>query len=243
MERLQKVIANSGVTSRRKAEKLITDGRVKVNGEVIRELGTKVSPHDRIEVEGIELTKAEHRYFLFYKPRGVVSAVTDDKGRKTVADYFVDIPERLYPVGRLDYETSGLLLMTNDGDFANKLMHPKFEVEKQYIARVKGIPTKEQLRKLERGVVIEGRKTAPAKVKLRSFDKAKNKAIIEITIHEGRNRQVRKMFDVIGFPVQKLVREAYAFLTVTGMNAGERRELSHHEVKLLKTQENFGKLK
>lgn len=243
MERLQKVIANSGITSRRKAEQLIAAGRVTVNGEVVRELGTKVSPNDRIEVEGIELTKEEHRYFLFYKPRGVVSAVTDDKGRKTVADYFVDIPERLYPVGRLDYETSGLLLMTNDGDFANKLMHPKHEVEKQYIARVKGIPTKEQLRRLERGVVIDGRKTAPAKVKLRSADKAKEKAIIEITIHEGRNRQVRKMFESIGFPVQKLMREAYAFLNVAGMNAGERRELSHHEVKLLKTQANFGKLK
>lgn len=240
MERLQKVIANAGVTSRRKAEILIQEGKVKVNGEVVRELGVKVAQTDRIEVEGIEITKEIHRYFLFYKPRAVVSAVTDDKGRKVVSDYFTDIEERLYPVGRLDYETSGLLLMTNDGEFANLLMHPKFKVEKRYIARLKGIPEKVRLRQLERGVVIDGKKTAPAKVKMRSFDKGKNKAIVEIIIHEGRNRQVRKMFEAIGYPVQKLSREGYAFLDLRGMNAGERRELSHHEVKQLKATAKFG---
>ncbi|MBE0791802.1 rRNA pseudouridine synthase, partial [Escherichia coli] len=176
---------------------------VTVNGKVVTELGVKVSGTERIEVEGIQLTKEEHRYFLFYKPRGTVSAVTDDKGRTTVADYFADIPERLYPVGRLDYDTSGLLLMTNDGDFANLLMHPKNEVSKTYIARIKGIPEREVIRQLERGVVIDGRKTAPAKVKVRSSDKTKDKAIVEITIHEGRNRQVRKMFEAVGFEVQK----------------------------------------
>ncbi|EAF9864696.1 rRNA pseudouridine synthase, partial [Listeria monocytogenes] len=207
MERLQKVIANAGITSRRKAEKLIQEGKVTVNGKVVTELGVKVSGTERIEVEGIQLTKEEHRYFLFYKPRGTVSAVTDDKGRTTVADYFADIPERLYPVGRLDYDTSGLLLMTNDGDFANLLMHPKNEVSKTYIARIKGIPEREVIRQLERGVVIDGRKTAPAKVKVRSSDKTKDKAIVEITIHEGRNRQVRKMFEAVGFEVQKLSRE------------------------------------
>lgn len=185
MERLQKVIANAGITSRRKAEKLIQEGKVTVNGKVVTELGVKVSGTERIEVEGIQLTKEEHRYFLFYKPRGTVSAVTDDKGRTTVADYFADIPERLYPVGRLDYDTSGLLLMTNDGDFANLLMHPKNEVSKTYIARIKGIPEREVIRQLERGVVIDGRKTAPAKVKVRSSDKTKDKAIVEITIHEA----------------------------------------------------------
>ncbi|EAC2372559.1 rRNA pseudouridine synthase, partial [Listeria monocytogenes] len=211
MERLQKVIANAGITSRRKAEKLIQEGKVTVNGKVVTELGVKVSGTERIEVEGIQLTKEEHRYFLFYKPRGTVSAVTDDKGRTTVADYFADIPERLYPVGRLDYDTSGLLLMTNDGDFANLLMHPKNEVSKTYIARIKGIPEREVIRQLERGVVIDGRKTAPAKVKVRSSDKTKDKAIVEITIHEGRNRQVRKMFEAVGFEVQKLSREEYSF--------------------------------
>ncbi|HAO6148293.1 TPA: rRNA pseudouridine synthase, partial [Listeria monocytogenes] len=216
MERLQKVIANAGITSRRKAEKLIQEGKVTVNGKVVTELGVKVSGTERIEVEGIQLTKEEHRYFLFYKPRGTVSAVTDDKGRTTVADYFADIPERLYPVGRLDYDTSGLLLMTNDGDFANLLMHPKNEVSKTYIARIKGIPEREVIRQLERGVVIDGRKTAPAKVKVRSSDKAKDKAIVEITIHEGRNRQVRKMFEAVGFEVQKLSREEYSFLNLRG---------------------------
>ncbi|HAC1785794.1 TPA_asm: pseudouridine synthase, partial [Listeria monocytogenes] len=214
MERLQKVIANAGITSRRKAEKLIQEGKVTVNGKVVTELGVKVSGTERIEVEGIQLTKEEHRYFLFYKPRGTVSAVTDDKGRTTVADYFADIPERLYPVGRLDYDTSGLLLMTNDGDFANLLMHPKNEVSKTYIARIKGIPEREVIRQLERGVVIDGRKTAPAKVKVRSSDKTKDKAIVEITIHEGRNRQVRKMFEAVGFEVQKLSREEYSFLNL-----------------------------
>ncbi|EAF6929263.1 rRNA pseudouridine synthase, partial [Listeria monocytogenes] len=217
MERLQKVIANAGITSRRKAEKLIQEGKVTVNGKVVTELGVKVSGTERIEVEGIQLTKEEHRYFLFYKPRGTVSAVTDDKGRTTVADYFADIPERLYPVGRLDYDTSGLLLMTNDGDFANLLMHPKNEVSKTYIARIKGIPEREVIRQLERGVVIDGRKTAPAKVKVRSSDKTKDKAIVEITIHEGRNRQVRKMFEAVGFEVQKLSREEYSFLNLRGL--------------------------
>ncbi len=240
MERLQKAIANAGVTSRRKAEVLIQEGKVKVNGKVVTELGVKVNNSDHIEVEGIEITKEIHRYFLFYKPRGVVSAVTDDKGRKVVSDYFLDIDERLYPVGRLDYETSGLLLMTNDGEFANLLMHPKFKVEKKYIARLKGIPEKVALRNIERGVVIDGRKTAPARVKMRSFDKGKSKSIVEITIHEGRNRQVRKMFEAIGYPVQKLSREGYAFLDLRGMNAGERRELSHHEVKQLKALAKFG---
>ncbi|WP_099222282.1 pseudouridine synthase [Listeria costaricensis] len=239
-ERLQKVIANAGITSRRKAEKLIADGKVTVNGQVVRELGTKVRASDRVEVEGIALTKEEHRYFLFYKPRGVVSAVSDEKGRRVVTDYFEAIGTRLYPVGRLDYDTSGLLLMTNDGEFANLLMHPRYKVEKKYIARLKGIPEREVLQKLAKGVHLEGKKTAPAKVKMRSFDKKKEKAIVEITIHEGRNRQVRKMFESVGFPVQKLVREEYAFLNLRGLNAGEWRELTHHEVKQLKALAQFG---
>lgn len=185
MERLQKVIANAGITSRRKAEVMIEEGKVKVNGKVVRELGLKVGNSDKIEVNGIELTQEVKRYFLLYKPRSVMSAVSDDKKRRVVSDFFTDIPERLYPVGRLDYDTSGLLLMTNDGDFANQLMHPKFEVEKTYIARVKGIPSREALRKLENGVMMEGRKTAKAKVRMQSFDKKKEKAIIEVIIHEA----------------------------------------------------------
>lgn len=234
MERLQKVIAHAGLASRRKAEELIKEGRVKVNGTVVKELGVKVGPNDRIEVNEVPLQKEVPVYFLFYKPRGVISAVTDDKNRKVVTDYFPHVEERIYPVGRLDYDTSGLLLVTNDGEFANVLMHPKHEVDKVYVAKVKGIPLREQLRKLEKGIMLEDGKTAPAKTKVLSADKRKQTAIIEITIHEGRNRQVRRMFDAIGHPVLKLKRERYGFLTLHGLSAGDARELTPHEVKQMR---------
>ncbi|MFJ7975250.1 23S rRNA pseudouridine(2605) synthase RluB [Peribacillus sp. JNUCC 23] len=234
MERLQKVIAHAGMSSRRKAEEWIQEGRVKVNGTVVKELGIKVGPNDKVEVNGVPLEKEKPVYFLFYKPRGVISAVSDDKNRKVVTDYFYEIEERIYPVGRLDYDTSGLLLMTNDGDFANVLMHPKHEVDKVYVAKVKGIPLRESLKKLEKGIVLEDGKTAPAKVKFLSSDKKKQNSIIEITIHEGRNRQVRRMFDAIGHPVQKLKRERYGFLTLQGLTTGDARELTPHEVKQLR---------
>ncbi|KQL53661.1 pseudouridine synthase [Heyndrickxia shackletonii] len=240
MERLQKVIAQAGVASRRKAEGLIIEGKVKVNGKVVKELGTKVSPSDKIEVEGIPLEKEEKVYFLFYKPRGVISAVSDDKGRKVVTDFLPDIKERVYPIGRLDYDTSGLLLLTNDGEFANLLMHPRYEINKTYVAKVQGIPTKMALKQLEKGIRLEDGKTAPAKVKLLSFDKKKQKSIMEITIHEGRNRQVRRMLEAIGHPVQKLRRERFAFLTLSGINAGEIRELTPHEVKQLRAMAESG---
>ncbi|RID89276.1 rRNA pseudouridine synthase [Peribacillus asahii] len=234
MERLQKVIAHAGLASRRKAEELIKEGRVKVNGTVVKELGVKVGPNDRIEVNEVPLQKEAPVYFLFYKPRGVISAVADDKNRKVVTDYFPHVEERIYPVGRLDYDTSGLLLLTNDGEFANVLMHPKHEVDKVYVAKVKGIPLRENLRKLERGVMLEDGKTAPAKTKVLSVDKRKQTAIVEITIHEGRNRQVRRMFDAIGHPVLKLKRERYGFLTLHGLSAGDARELTPHEVKQMR---------
>ncbi|KHD85808.1 pseudouridine synthase [Heyndrickxia ginsengihumi] len=234
MERLQKVIAHAGITSRRKAEELIIEGKVKVNGQVVTQVGTKVSPSDKIEVEGVPLEREEKVYYLFYKPRGVISAVSDDKGRTVITDYFQDIKERVYPVGRLDYDTSGLLVVTNDGDFANLLMHPRYEIDKTYIAKIEGIPTKLELRKLEKGIKLEDGMTAPAKAKLISLDKRKQKSIVELTIHEGRNRQVRRMFEAIGFPVQKLRREAFGMLTLKGLNAGEKRELTPHEVKQLR---------
>ncbi|RFU65583.1 pseudouridine synthase [Peribacillus glennii] len=234
MERLQKVIAHSGLTSRRKAEEMIIEGKVKVNGKIVKELGTKVGPNDKIEVNEVPLTKEVPVYFLFYKPRGVISAVTDDKNRKVVTDFFPEVTERIYPVGRLDYDTSGLLLLTNDGEFANALMHPKHEVDKVYVAKVKGLPLRENLRKLERGITLEDGKTAPAKTKVLSIDKKKQSAIVEITIHEGKNRQVRRMFDAIGHPVLKLKREKYGFLTLHGLSAGESRELTPHEVKQLR---------
>lgn len=242
MERLQKMLAHAGVASRRKSEQLILEGKVSVNGKVIKELGVKVSPTDTVEVEGVKLEKEQKVYHLLYKPKGVISAVTDDRGRKTVADLFPHIQERLFPVGRLDYETSGLLIMTNDGDFSYMVTHPKFKIDKTYVARLKGIPSKEQLRPLERGIVLEDGKTAPAHVKLLSAETKANKSIVEITIHEGKNRQVRRMFDAIGFPVQKLKRERFAFLTLHGLNAGDSRELSAHEIKLLRVMAETGKI-
>lgn len=238
MERLQKVIAHAGFASRRKAEQLILDGQVKVNGKIVRELGIKVSSTDKVEVNGIPVEREEPVYYLFYKPREVISSVKDDKGRKVVTDFLPDIKQRVYPVGRLDYHTSGLLLLTNDGEFANLLMHPRSEIEKVYVAKVKGIPAREKLRQLERGIKLEDGMTAPAKVKVLSVDKKKQTAIIEMTIHEGRNRQVRRMLEAIGHPVMKLKRERYGFLTLQGLNVGDMRELTPHEVKQLRALAN-----
>ncbi|WP_100331457.1 pseudouridine synthase [Bacillus xiapuensis] len=243
MERLQKVIAQAGFASRRKAEQWIKDGKVTVNGQVVKELGTKVSASDKVEVSGIPVERQEKVYFLFYKPRGVISAVSDDKNRKVVTDYFPLVEERIFPVGRLDYDTSGLLIMTNDGEFSNLLTHPRYQVEKTYVARINGIPKRHMLKQLETGVELEDGKTAPAKVKELSADKRKQRALIEITIHEGRNRQVRRMFEAIGFEVQKLKRERYAFLDLKGLNAGEYRELTAHEVKRLRTLAETGSLR
>ena len=236
MERLQKVIAKAGVTSRRKAETLIEEGRVKVNGKVVTELGTKVSERCKIEVNGIQVEREEPVYFLFYKPTGVISTIEDDKGRKAVTDYFHEIEERIFPVGRLDYDTSGALLLTNDGDFANKLMHPSYHVDKVYVAKVKGLVNKETIQKLERGVQLEDGKTSKARARILSVDKQKEKSIVELTIHEGKNRQVRRMFETLGYPVQKLKRERYGFLELTGMNPGDYRELKPYEVKQLRNQ-------
>ena len=243
MERLQKVIAYAGIASRRKAEQLIVEGKVKVNGKVVRELGTKVSNSDTIEVEGVKLEKEDKVYFLLYKPKGYISAVTDDKGRKTVVDIFKKrVPERIFPVGRLDYDTTGLLLLTNDGEFSYQLTHPKFKIDKTYIARVKGVPTIDGLKKLQRGIKLEDGKTAPAKVSMTSFDEQAGKAICEITIHEGRNRQVRRMFEAIGTPVVKLKRERFAFLDLGNLKPGEYRELTKHEVKQLRVLAETGRL-
>lgn len=234
MERLQKVIAQAGITSRRKAEKLIEEGQVKVNGKTVKELGTKVSPSDEIEVNGVPIDKEEPVYFLFYKPSGVISSVKDEKGRKVVTDYFPEVEQRIFPIGRLDYDTSGLILLTNDGDFANVLMHPKYHVDKRYIAKVRGIPSKLELRRLADGINLEDGRTSPAKVKLKSLEKKKQTSIIELTIHEGRNRQVRRMFEALGYPVQKLKREGYAFLDLKGLNPGDSRTLTPHEIKQLR---------
>lgn len=233
MERLQKVIANSGYCSRRKAEEEIKKGHVTVNGKIVVELGTKVDVQDVIEINGTVIKKEENKeYFLLYKPREVITSVHDDKGRKTVLDY-IDTDTRIYPVGRLDYDTTGLLLLTNDGELANLLMHPKTEIEKVYVAKIKGILTGQEINHLKNGVVIDGRKTSRAKVKVRKVDKKTQTSIVEITIHEGRNHQVKKMFERVGHEVLKLKRERFAFLDLKGLRSGEYRYLTVKEVKKL----------
>ncbi|MDL4906566.1 pseudouridine synthase [Enterococcus gallinarum] len=236
MERLQKVIAHAGITSRRKAEELIVAGRVSVNDQIVKELGVQVSAKDRVEVDGVPIEQESPVYYMLYKPRGVISAVTDDKKRKVVLDFFTDVPERLYPIGRLDYDTSGLLLLTNDGDLSQKLMHPKHEVDKVYVAKVKGIADKKQLLPLSRGIRIEGKKTAPARFEILSTDAATQTSIVQLTIHEGRNHQVKNMLKAVGLPVQKLKREMYGSLTLAGLRPGEYRELTKKEVNELKKQ-------
>lgn len=233
MERLQKVMAHSGVASRRKSEELISQGRVKVNGKTITELGAKVGNHDRIEVDGVPVFQEEHVYFAFYKPRGVISAVTDDKKRPVVNDYFDRIDQRIFPVGRLDYDTSGLIIMTNDGEFANMMTHPKHEMTKTYVAKVKGNPTPDDLKVLRKGIKIDGRRTAPAKYTILSSDRKKETSIVELVIHEGRNHQVKKMFEALGFPVMKLKREKVGTLDLIGLTPGKYRELSKKEISQL----------
>lgn len=230
MERLSKVMSNYGYCSRRKAEQLIANGKVKVNGKVVKELWTRVEESDLIEVEGRPLEKPEKIYIMLNKPRGVITSTKDDKNRKTVID-LIPIEERIYPVGRLDYNTTGLLLLTNDGELANLIMHPKNKIEKVYIAKIKGILTKESIKKLEKGIVIEGVKTSRAKVKVRKVNKKKNNSIVELTIYEGRNHQVKKMFKAVGHEVLKLKRERISFLELGNLKSGEFRFLTPKEVK------------
>lgn len=234
LERLQKVIAASGVASRRKAEALIVSGVVKVNGKTILELGTKVSSKDKIEVNGVPLQKENHVYLLMNKPRGCVTTVKDEFDRKTVMDFIgKGVPERIYPVGRLDYDTAGVLLLTNDGDFANKMMHPRTHIPKTYLARVKGIATKNTLKPLLKGVKTRDYVTAPATFQILSTDQEHNSTLVELTIHEGRYHQVKLMFEAVGHPVKRLRRDRFAFLDTNGVEQGRYRNLSNSEVKEL----------
>ena len=229
MERLQKVIANAGICSRRKAEELILAGKVIVNGEVVTELGTKVTEKDEIIVDGKVVETEEKEYYLLNKPRGVVTTTSDDKGRKTVID-LINTNKRIYPIGRLDYDTTGIILLTNDGEFANLMMHPKSEIDKVYLAKVEGIATGIEVKALEKGIEVDGIKLSSSRVKVKKVDKEKKESFVEITIHEGKNHQVKKMLEAVGLPVIKLTRERVAFLTVDKLKSGEYRKLNNKEV-------------
>ncbi|MFZ3577069.1 pseudouridine synthase [Virgibacillus sp. DJP39] len=230
-ERLQKIIAQSGVTSRRKAEQLILEGKVKVNNKTVTELGTKASSTDEIQVDGVPLQKEIPVYYMLYKPRGVISSLNDDKNRKIVTDFLEHVPERIFPIGRLDYNTSGILLLTNDGEFANLLMHPKHEVSKVYVAKVSGIPEKSELNVLRKGVKVDNDLLKAVSYNILSTDKSKGTSIIELTLNAGKNRHIRRMMEQIGFPVKKLKREKYGELTLQGLQPGDTRPLTPHEVK------------
>ncbi len=233
MERLQKVIASYGYASRRKAEDLIRHGKVLVNGKVITELGTKVEANDIISIDGVIINKdVKHEYYLLNKPRQVISSVTDKEGRITVTD-LINTDARIYPVGRLDYDTTGLIILTNDGDFANMLMHPSYEVEKTYVAKLNKILDKDDINKLKKGIVIDNRKVEIKRFKVRKKDNEKNTSIIELTIVEGRNHIVKRIFESMHIDVMKLSRVGYAFLTLDGLKSGEYRQLSIKEIKKL----------
>ena len=233
MERLQKVIANSGYTSRRKAEELISAGKVRVNGEVVKELGVKVSGNDKIEVEGNTINNNSKKvYYLLNKPRGVISSVSDEANRKTVVD-FINTPERIYPVGRLDYDTTGLIILTNDGELANILMHPSNDVEKTYIAKIEGVLDVDAITKLKKGVFVDGRKVNIVRFKVKKKDIVKDTSLVEITIVEGRNHIVKNIFKELGYSVLKLTRVSVDFLSIDGLKSGEYRSLSLKEVKKL----------
>jgi 23S rRNA pseudouridine2605 synthase len=237
-ERLQKILSAAGVASRRLSEELITQGRVSVNGKTVTELGTKADLSvDEIKVDGRRIkSEQRRRYILLYKPRGYITTRSDPQGRPTVMDLMRGVKEYVYPVGRLDYDSEGLLILTNDGDLAAHLTHPRHEVEKVYEARVKGVPDEHALERLAKGVTIEGRRTAPAK--LRASDPfvkgAGEQTLIQITIHEGRQRQVREMFDRVGHPVVRLKRVRIGTLEDPDIPAGHWRELTPQEVSRLR---------
>jgi len=232
MERLQKVIAAAGFASRRKSEELIKEGKVFVNGEKITELGTKVSPNDDILVDGVQISREEKVYFLLNKPRRVISSVSDEKDRTAVVD-LIDTNARIYPVGRLDYNTTGILILTNDGELTNILMHPSNEVPKKYIAKLNKCMAITDLKKLEKGIMVEGIKCTPTRVKLKTNDTVKDYAMVEITIIEGRNHIIKKLFKELGYLVDALTRVEYGFLTLDKLRSGEYRALSIKEVKKL----------
>ena len=231
-ERLQKAIAASGYTSRRKAEQLILDKRVKVEGNVISELGFKVNKNDVIHIDGKRINAEKKVYYVINKPQGVLSSVSDDRGRKVVVD-LIDDQKRIYPVGRLDFDTTGLLMLTNDGDFTNAMIHPKFEINKVYQVVVDSYISDTMKSKLEKGVVLDNEKTLPAKVVVDKFDRKNSLAYVTITIREGKNRQVKRMFEAVGCEVVSLHRKQMGSLTLEGLEIGQYRKLNQKEINSL----------
>jgi 23S rRNA pseudouridine2605 synthase len=233
MERIQKILAAGGIASRRAAEKLITEGRVRVNGVVVSELGAKADPRsDRIEVDGKRVV-AEHRvYLVLHKPRGVVATMSDPEGRPTVREILAPVGARVYPVGRLDFATSGVLLATNDGDFAEGLLHPKRAVPKTYVVKVNGKMAAEDMDRWRNGVRLEDGMTAPAEAKTLRFEG--DKTWFELTIKEGRNQQIRRMGEATGFAVMRLARLSFATITAEGLRPGQWRHMTRDELAQLK---------
>lgn len=237
MERLQKVIANSGIASRRKAEELIKEGCVKVNGSVVTELGTKVTDRDKIEVNNKPIIKEEKVYFLLNKPRGVITSTKDEHERKTVID-LIDTDKRIYPVGRLDYDTTGAILLTNDGEFANILMHPSNKIDKVYLAKIDGIITGEAINTLKDGIILDGVKVVPSRVKLKKVNPENNTSMVEVTIHEGKNHEVKRLFESVGFRVDKLTRKSVGIFDIIELPSGKYRPLTHKEVQIVYSYKN-----
>jgi 23S rRNA pseudouridine2605 synthase len=237
MIRLQKILSQAGVASRRAAEKLMAEGRVSVNGKTVFELGTKADPAvDDIRVDGRRIKSAERpRYILLNKPRGYVTTRSDEKRRKTVIDLLEGVREYVYPVGRLDYDSEGLLLLTNDGELAAQLTHPRHQLERTYEARVAGMPDERALEKLRKGVPLDGKRTLPADVMAVNKERRDTDGVLLITIREGRNRQVRRMCEAVGHPVQRLKRTKFGPIADRKLPAGAWRDLSAEEVRKLKS--------
>ena len=235
--RINKYIALCGVASRRKAEELILAGKVKVNDNIVTELSYQVDEENDVVKVDDKIIKEENKlvYILLNKPEGYITTVKDQFDRENVLDLVTDIKERVYPIGRLDYETSGLLLLTNDGDLTYKLTHPKHEVDKTYVARVKGKLTPDEIKMFKSGLKIEDYVTAPAKLKVIRYDEKTNVSLLEIKIHEGKNRQVRKMCKAINHPVLRLRRSAMGKIKIGDCEIGKYRYLTEDEVKYLKS--------
>jgi 23S rRNA pseudouridine2605 synthase len=238
-ERLQKILAHAGIASRRKAEQMMLEGRVELNGKIVRELGTKADlDSDIVRVDGKQIREAEDKVWLvLYKPAGCVTTLSDPEGRPTIKQYVEHIPERVYPVGRLDYDAEGALIVTNDGELAHQLMHPRYGVRRTYLAKVHGVPTPEQIENLTKGMRLEDGRARALEAELHS--RTPKNSWVRVVVSEGRPHLVKRLMEAVGAPVQKLYRADYGGITVQGLRPGEVRELTRAEVEDLRAQ--FGK--